>query len=107
MSDLYPIGGALAAVAAKLAPKPEARALYTSGVAWLPGIDAEAQAHTLRLRGGPESLAAYRHAVAVTRGEAARCAVVRVHVRAGGELHAFDCRLDEANVHSVEKVEAL
>jgi hypothetical protein len=108
MSDpLRPIGGALAAVAAKLAPQAARKAHFTMGTPWLPGIEREAECHSVRMRGGPEAIAAYRHALAVTRNQAARCAVVRVHVRVGDKLHAFDCRLDEINTQTVEEVAPL
>lgn len=94
MGGLQPIGPLLAAAAASLEPReqhdPSAGGTWVHGVAWMPDLETEERAYSLRLR-GVMPLAAYRHSLAVARGDWLRSVPARVLVRTGGVMLAFDC----------------
>ncbi|MFN3464445.1 MAG: hypothetical protein ACK4X1_10240 [Terricaulis sp.] len=102
MRGLQHIGPLLTRVAASLEPREQheeaiaagvdaaPREPFVLGVAWMPDLETEEQGYSLRLR-GVRDLAAYRHSLAVARGEWLRSATARVLVRTNSVMLAFDC----------------
>lgn len=101
--DLKPVGGALNAVVEKLAQPAPSTAPHVQGAAWLPEHEDESKAYPLRLR-GLAALAGYRHAVALNTGLVSRADRVRVLVRSGGALYAFEAYLTLKAAQAVEPV---
>lgn len=105
-AGLAPVGGALSAIVDNLAASRPSNAPVVYGVAWLPDFEEEARAFPLRLR-GLEALAGYRHAVALNAGLISSADRVRVLVRAGGALHAFEAYLTLKATQALDPVPLL